>query len=91
MPLVAGTVANQRSPNEIPKAMAEILDGGKNINSIIEIALKKYNPAKSIFLLYLSLKYPIIKTPTILNKPISARIAKPVQSSKPRSCTYLGT
>ena len=79
MPFVAGTVASHKSPKVIPKAIAEIFDGGKNINNIIDIALKKYNPDNSIFLLYLSLKYPIIKTPMILNNQINDRIENPVQ------------
>ena len=65
--------------------MAEICEAGKKINRPIEIAQKKYNPLRSIFLLYLSQAYPIINTPIILNNPIKDKIAKPVQSSKPLS------
>ena len=61
MPFVAGTVASHKSPKVIPKAIAEIFDGGKNINNIIDIALKKYNPDKSIFLLYYHLNNPLLK------------------------------
>ena len=31
MPFVAGTVANHNNPKVIPKAIAEIFDGGKNL------------------------------------------------------------
>ena len=55
------------------------------MNRPIDIALKKYKPLKSIFLLYLSPRYPIIKTPIILKRPINDKIANPVQSSKPLS------
>ena len=46
IPFVAGTVANHKSPNVTPKAIAEISEGGRNMNKPIDIALKKYNKLK---------------------------------------------
>ena len=49
IPFVAGTVANHKSPNVTPNAIAEISDGGKNINKPMDIALKKYSQLKRIY------------------------------------------
>ena len=36
-------------------------------------------------------RYPLVKDPKILNKPIKDKIAAAVQLSKPLSITYVGT
>ena len=56
MPFVAGTVASQSSPKEVPNKTADILEAGKKIKRIRAMPLRKYNPLKRIFLLYLSPK-----------------------------------
>ena len=56
IPFVAGTVASHNNPKEVPNKTADKFEAGKKINSIKVIPLKKYNPHKSIFLLYLSPK-----------------------------------
>lgn len=91
IPNVAGMVASHKKPKHIPKAIANVLEAGKNRKRIIVIPLKKYKPLNNIFLEYLSAKKPIVKVPKILNKPIKDKIAAPVHPSKPLSITYLGT
>jgi hypothetical protein len=41
MPFVGGTVDNHKKPKVIPKIIELITLGGKNINIIIEIPLKR--------------------------------------------------
>ena len=52
IPLVGGTVDNHNIPNVTPKKIDEYMDGGRNINIEIIIALKKYKRLSKIFLLY---------------------------------------
>ena len=58
IPLVAGTVANHKSPKVVPNNTADKFEAGRKINKIKVIPLKKYSPLNNIFLLYLSLNNP---------------------------------
>jgi len=87
IPLVAGTVDNQRKPKLAPNINALILLAGRKINKQIEIPLSVYNALRITFFFIFVDKYPLNNDPKILNKPIKDKIAAAVQDSNPLSIT----
>ena len=90
MPLVGGTVDNHKKPNVAPNIKAFITLDGIKIKYIMDTPLNKYIALSNFFLLTLVDKYPLLKVPKTLNRPISAKIAVAVQSSKPLSLICIG-
>ena len=68
----------------LSKAKAEISEGGKNINSPMDTALKNTKYLRAFFYYICRLNIPL-KTPIMLKRPIRDKITNPVQSSRPLS------
>ena len=65
--------------------MATYDEVGKTRNNIKTTPREKYKILNNIFLLYFPDKYPNVKVPKTLKRPINDKIAKAVHNSKPRS------
>ena len=61
------------------------MEVGKTKNNIKTTPRAKYKILNNIFLLYFRDKYPKLKVPNTLKRPIHDKIAKAVHASKPLS------